>query len=102
MAINFNSRYSRGTLDLWNHPDKGEQLSLAPYVVGDMGEEDYVTHIVVEGETFESLAYENYGTSERWWVIAQANRDNDDLFFPLDLTAGMRIRIPMPQVANRV
>jgi nucleoid-associated protein YgaU len=49
------------------------------------------THLIKAGETFESLAQQYYNDSAKWGVIADAN---PQIFFPLDLEAGLVIYIP--------
>jgi nucleoid-associated protein YgaU len=48
-------------------------------------------YVVRAGDTFESLAYTNYGDARKWYVIADANYN---IFFPLDLEPGSSILIP--------
>lgn len=50
------------------------------------------THIVVEGETLQSLAFQYYGDSGYWYVIAEAN----DILDPIeDLIIGQTLIIPI-------
>lgn len=44
---------------------------------------------VEENDTMESLAFQYYGSSKLWWIVADANA----LVDPLSLTAGTKIRI---------
>jgi hypothetical protein len=48
------------------------------------------THIVQDGDSLHSIAYESYGDATRWRMIAQAN-DIDD---PLRLRRGASLTIP--------
>lgn len=43
------------------------------------------------GDTFESIAAREYSDSRKWYVLADAN---PDVFFPLELSAGMQVVIP--------
>lgn len=52
---------------------------------------DYVVHTVLEGETIQSIAFQYYGDSGMWGVIADAN----DILNPFeDLHEGMELIIP--------
>lgn len=42
-------------------------------------------------DTLESIAYREYGDGNKWYVIADVNIE---IFWPLDLVAGMSIMIP--------
>lgn len=52
---------------------------------------DVAWHLVVEGESFETLADRFLGASTLWWRIADAN----PLVFPLDLRPGTQVAIPI-------
>lgn len=55
---------------------------------------EYVTKA---GDTFESIASQFYGDGNKWFHIADAN---PEVFFPLDLIAGVQIYVPsIAQVA---
>jgi nucleoid-associated protein YgaU len=47
-------------------------------------------HVVVAGDTVESLAHRYLGSSAAWWVVADANA----LVFPFDLQPGDTVAIP--------
>lgn len=52
---------------------------------------DYVIHTVLEGETIQSIAFQYYGDSGMWGVIADAN----DILNPFeDLHEDMELIIP--------
>jgi nucleoid-associated protein YgaU len=69
----------------WTDPTAGNPLG--PDILDGV---ETVDHILVAGERLDSLAYQYYGDSEYWWVIALANRIMD----PFALTPGTRLRIP--------
>ena len=48
------------------------------------------------GDTFESIAFREYGDARKWYVIADANVD---VFFPLTLDVGVQIVIPNKSIA---
>jgi nucleoid-associated protein YgaU len=50
-----------------------------------------VTYTTKAGDTFESLAYRLYGSSAKWYILADAN---PHIFYPLDLGSGQRIILP--------
>lgn len=51
----------------------------------------YTTHLVKEGESFESIASWSLGSPERWWEIADINTH---VKYPNFLRPGTSIRIP--------
>ena len=55
-------------------------------------------HVVVAGDTLESLAHTYLGSSDRWWLIADAN----PRLFPLDLTPGAPVVIPTIENLGRI
>jgi Tfp pilus assembly protein FimV len=55
-------------------------------------------HTVVAGETIESLAARYLGSSQAWWMIADAN----PLVFPAALRPGVRLAIPTDASPGRV
>lgn len=50
-----------------------------------------VTHVVIEGETLQSIAHKYYGDSGRWGDIASIN----EIIDPFDITSGMNLIIPL-------
>ena len=53
----------------------------------------YRRYLTKQGDTFQLLAYEIYGTTADWWKISDMN---PQVFYPSDLAAGIVIRLPMP------
>lgn len=49
-------------------------------------------YTVIEGDRFDTLAYQIYGVADYWWRLANAN---PELFYPDNLIPGTIIRIPM-------
>ncbi len=49
-------------------------------------------HNVQVGDTLESLASKLYSDPSQWWRIADVN---PQVVFPLDISPGTQIRIPM-------
>jgi nucleoid-associated protein YgaU len=47
-------------------------------------------HTIKDGDDLTLLAYQFYGDSKLWWIIADAN----NLHNPLDLTEGLYLVIP--------
>jgi hypothetical protein len=54
------------------------------------GEPLRASHVVMPGDTLESIAYREYGDPTRWRILAASN----GLENPLDLRPGQRLRIP--------
>jgi hypothetical protein len=48
------------------------------------------THVLVEGETLQSVAYHHYGDASRWRLIAEANGIDD----PMRLAVGSTLMVP--------
>jgi hypothetical protein len=61
-------------------------------------EDDYV--ITVLGDRLDLLAFDFYGDSSFWWIIASANSLSGDSIY---LEPGLQIRIPsnLPAVVNQ-
>lgn len=55
-------------------------------------------HVVIAGDTMESLAHRYLGSAERWWLIADAN----PRAFPFDLRPGIALVIPSPDGLGRI
>ncbi|GMU40216.1 MAG: peptidase M23 [Chloroflexota bacterium] len=54
-------------------------------------------HIVKPGETLDRIAYQAYGDSTGWRLIAERNRIQD----PMRLPAGMQLLLPEREAASR-
>ena len=59
---------------------------------GDLNAGSYTLYTVKEGDTVESIAGRILGTTERYWEIADLN---PHIKFPLDISVGTVIRIPL-------
>ncbi|HEY3141545.1 MAG TPA: LysM domain-containing protein [Acidimicrobiales bacterium] len=55
-------------------------------------------HVVMAGDTLESLAHRYLGSADRWWVIADAN----PRVFPLELAPGAPVVIPTLENLGRI
>lgn len=53
---------------------------------------DYANHIWTLGDRYYKLAYEYYGSSEYWWVIAWFNKKPTEQH----LNLGDLVKVPMP------
>lgn len=89
MAVGPLSRYGREAVFDVVLPDGTLRTTVAARWA-DGTPADIVWHIVVEGDSFESLAARHLGSSALWWRIADAN----PLVFPLDLPPGVAVAIP--------
>tara|TARA_R100000008_G_scaffold83336_1_gene68634 strand:- start:647 stop:988 length:342 start_codon:yes stop_codon:yes gene_type:complete len=93
LILNDNSRYSdmflrRGIDQIVHYSfDRFKEIKLKD--VPGLG---YITHIWTSSDRFFKLAYEHYGDSEYWWVIAYFNAT------PLetDVKVGDSLLIPTP------
>jgi len=72
-------------------------ISMRPDAPPDPAAPSY-THMVMAGETMETLAHRYYGNSAAWWRIAEAN----PLLFPSDLKPGAKMVIPSAAEVGRV
>ena len=75
------------------HSDKARSLRLHKFEIPL----DFIWHTVTDGETIDYLAWKYYADEKLWWKIADAN----ELAFPLQIEAGIRLRIPAPVEATR-
>ena len=99
MALYKYSRYNKvDTIDITaEEDDKQNVYELPQTTVQEFDIDDWEWHVVTGDATFESIAdefYEEFGGASLWWVLAVCN---DHIFYPLDIQAGDRIRIPAPQ-----
>ena len=74
-----NSRYSRST---------GQQVVERSVPTPSQ----YTLYTVREGDTLETISARLFGTTERYWEIADLN---PQVKFPLDLTTGDTLRLPV-------
>ena len=74
-----NSRYSRST---------GQQVVKRSVPTSSQ----YTLYTVREGDTLETISARLFGTTERYWEIADLN---PQIKFPLDLRSGDTLRIPV-------
>lgn len=56
------------------------------------------SHVLIEGESLQSVAWQEYGAAGRWRALAEFNGIDD----PLRLTPGTRILIPEPRDAAKL
>lgn len=52
----------------------------------------YRTHRVRAGDRIDTIAHQAFGDASRWWEIADLN---PQIKFPLDLTPGDVLRVPL-------
>lgn len=78
-----------GTVTVSQHPSDGlEELSVARR--RNAHGRRRTTHVVKKGESLQSIARAEYGTSDRWQDIAIANNIRD----PRQIKAGRRLKLP--------
>ena len=58
---------------------------------GDIVRSNYTLYSCKAGDTLESIAARLFGTTERYWELADLN---PQIKFPLDIKAGTNIRVP--------
>lgn len=58
-----------------------------------------IVHLFMDGETLEMLAFKNYGDSQLWWIIMEANPRYN---FEFEIKPGDTILIPTKQEVVRV
>ena len=91
------SRYSR--YHGLSKVERGGVVSLAQRpAVPSLAPADSIAHVLVGGETFDSLAARYYGREDLWWRIADANPKR----FSLDWRPGETVIVPPIRVATRV
>jgi hypothetical protein len=57
---------------------------------------DDLLHTVTDRDRIALLAHTYLGDPKLWWIIC----DNNDIFFPLELTPGTPLRIPSLEYVN--
>jgi len=72
-------------------------LPNSPLTIDDL-EDDWVEHVVQDGDTLDLLAAQYAGSEHLWWMIAEVN----ELIWPLDLEAGTRLIIPVTNMARKL
>lgn len=93
--INARSRYVQSIL----YKDGSDEFLGVRKPIDSAERPDDRFHQVVNGDRIDLLAYRYLGDSQLWWVLC----DYNDIAFPLDLQAGMVLRIPsVEQVEMRV
>lgn len=98
MPLASNSRYGR--MATYVAPGADGRLRTTVPIRHELleGTGEPVVHVVVAGDTLESLAQHHLGSPELWWVIADAN----PLVFPLDLVPGAPLVVPTIEGLGRV
>lgn len=100
MPVDVTSRYrSLGSYEVAVGAETTTALPARPLgAVPDGAEIDFYHHRVTGVETMEYLAWRYFGSSTRWWHVADAN----GLVFPLDHRPGATLRIPPAAGVGRV
>lgn len=73
-----------------NYPEGDRSLERATIEFPQSDDDRY--HVVKADDTLISLAYQYYGSSQYWFMIADANQQ--ELENPFDLIVGTSIRVP--------
>lgn len=73
--------------------DNGDYSLERPIPVVQLSDYDKV-HVMMDGETLQSIAYKYYGDSGYWYVIAEANQIISP-FNDKELYIGKRLIIPL-------
>lgn len=68
---------------------EGDQ-SLERFTLNYQPAKDDILHPVTDSDTLGSLAYDYYGNSKYWWIIADINK----IFNPFELTVNSNLIIP--------
>lgn len=97
MGIDVMSRYARvrtiQVTDADSETFEVYELPQTTVLEADLYDE-FMWYTIVGDEKFEDIAHEAYhevGGDALWWVLAMVN---PEVFYPLDLSAGTRIRVP--------
>lgn len=78
--------YANGTVFIF--PEKDGQLTRKPLIYIKSSKDK--TRTILEGEDLSSIAYEEYGDSKWYWVLAEVN----NYLLALDINVGDIIIIP--------
>lgn len=60
--------------------------------------EDFIAHLVQEGEVLDLIAYQHYREENYWYVLAEVN----GLVYPYDLSIGQSLVIPNKRFIERI
>jgi nucleoid-associated protein YgaU len=71
--IKVGSRYYTSDIDYIQLTEKGNQLPIVGYSFGNLGKIKYQTHVFVEGDRLDAIAFHYYNKPSLWWLIAQFN-----------------------------
>lgn len=86
LELRNNNPYSIGNIFVF--PEGDFLLDRTPIDVDKSIYDKY--HTVIDGDTLGKIAFNEYGNSKEWWVIADVN----DLYWPFELTLGDLLLIP--------
>jgi nucleoid-associated protein YgaU len=86
LSLRIDNPYSVGSVLTFDEGDSLLKREPIQYVKSQR--DRYYT--VVEGDTIDAIAYEAYGNSKWWWVIADANK----IDFGFELEEGTSLLIP--------
>lgn len=91
MTIFLGSRYEASVVDFVNIDGSGNAVPIVFYEFSDLGLLSYFEHKWTAGDRLEALATTYYRDPERWWVIAEANPEIEDI---QNIPSGKILRIP--------
>lgn len=86
LELRTNNPYSVGTVFVF--PEGDVLLDRDPIEIPKSIQDRYYT--VVDGDTIGTLAFQAYGNSKEWWVIADVN----GIHWPFELIVGTTLLIP--------
>jgi len=91
VTIKNNSRYINSIIEYIQLEENGPQLPIVFYTFSDLGRLSYKTHVYVEGERLDQIAFKYYNRPNLWWVIAEFN---PQIFDPMSIAPGTELLIP--------
>lgn len=87
-----NSRYRKqGVAVLVTQASGVKRMAVYAQRYARQREVNYRYRTAIFGDRFDNLAYQYYGDSTLWWVLAAAN---PEVFYPDEIPAGVVLRIP--------
>jgi nucleoid-associated protein YgaU len=85
------SRYALGGTYVTETPTETRTIIDHERPVVVTGSSGVISHVIVQGETLEGIAFRYYQDATKWWVIADVNNIQNPLFPPV----GVLIDIPI-------
>lgn len=89
--IYLGSRYETSVVDFISTTANGDAAPVTFYEFSDLGRISFEEYVWKRGDRLDSVAFQFYGDSDKWWIIPEYNPEIID---PQDIKPGSVLRIP--------